>query len=227
MDQIIECGNDSLLLCGLHTCGNLGVDILKLFLTSQKAQLLCYVSCCYHLINGNEAFPLSKLLCNRNYTLSRNARMLAAQSLERNSKSSPSKGIFYRSLLQIILDDHGISYNYLSNNNENVGKIAPKCADFKEYVRKALTKLDVNIDISDSVIDNYYSMYSHCEAKVNAFQYLRTLIAPCIEALLLMDRLVFLLEQPEIQDAYLMQIFDPLKSPRCIALIAKKNHYTH
>ena len=35
-------------LIGLHTCGSLGVDSLRLFLTNDESKFICNVPCCYH-----------------------------------------------------------------------------------------------------------------------------------------------------------------------------------
>lgn len=95
-------------LCGLHSCGNLSNHIINLYLhnkqfNSNQKSLLCFVSCCYHLINekylppewdyikyddDNElhklneeensikTFPMSFLLNKKNYFLGRNMRMV-------------------------------------------------------------------------------------------------------------------------------------------------------
>jgi hypothetical protein len=40
----------SVLLTGLHTCGGLGSSIVRLFVNSKDAKVLCNVACCYHLM---------------------------------------------------------------------------------------------------------------------------------------------------------------------------------
>lgn len=39
-----------LMLTGLHTCGALGSNILRLFVNSENVKVLCNVACCYHLM---------------------------------------------------------------------------------------------------------------------------------------------------------------------------------
>ena len=41
----------TLMLTGLHTCGSLGTSLQNLFVKSNQTKVLCYVSCCYHLMN--------------------------------------------------------------------------------------------------------------------------------------------------------------------------------
>ena len=59
------------------------------------------------------------------------------------------------------------------------------------------------------------------------FFMLRLALAPCVESLLLLDRAIFLMEQRtshthKTVDVRLTPIFDPLMSPRNIALVAIK-----
>jgi hypothetical protein len=39
------------LLCGLHTCGSLGNDLVDVFRRSEAAKSLVFVGCCYHLMD--------------------------------------------------------------------------------------------------------------------------------------------------------------------------------
>jgi len=40
-----------LMLTGLHTCGNLSADILRLFVATPSAEVLCQIGCCYNLLS--------------------------------------------------------------------------------------------------------------------------------------------------------------------------------
>ena len=48
------------LLTGLHTCGNLGASMVRLFASSADVGMLCNVACCYHLLE--EEFIRNPLL---------------------------------------------------------------------------------------------------------------------------------------------------------------------
>lgn len=41
----------SFCITGLHTCGDLAANILRLFLQSPAARAVCVVGCCYHQIS--------------------------------------------------------------------------------------------------------------------------------------------------------------------------------
>jgi len=109
-------------LTGLHTCGNLAATCLQVFHAQTDCRLLCNVGCCYHLLRerysqqeffGNKSlmelqtdcgFPLSQYLRERQVRMGRNARMLAAQSIERtlDTKELPNVTLYYRALLEIL-----------------------------------------------------------------------------------------------------------------------------
>ena len=72
----------------------------------------------------------------------------------------------------------------------------------------------------DEIKSTYDSFRSSHGRKLNAFYQLRSLFAPLIEGLILLDRLTFLLENG--QEAHLVKLFDAYISPRCYALIAIK-----
>lgn len=51
---------------------------------------------------------------------------------------------------------------------------------------------------------------------------IRAALGPVLETLLLLDRLLFLQEHPDSVEVAMLPIFDPILSPRNIALIGKK-----
>ena len=84
-------------LMGLHTCGNLAPNSLKIFLANNSMKFCCNVGCCYHHLDEeyyenpynknstdkNPSFPLSNFLKEIEFSLGRNARMIAAQPMDR------------------------------------------------------------------------------------------------------------------------------------------------
>ena len=105
-----------------------------------------------------------------------------------------------------------------------MGRIASKCVTFEDYVKKAFKKLDIQLCMTDDEIrDIYLEFGSRHRNDLNSFYQLRTLFGPLIEGLILLDRTVYLLEQPEVSEACLVTLFDAVVSPRCYGIIAMKN----
>lgn len=99
----------NLIITGLHTCGMLVHSMIKAFVCTKDINSLFVVPCCYHLADES---------LSGNWTFSKNARMLAQQSIERskhNKHHSPS--LFYRAVLQVVLYSMGqlnsILYKYV------------------------------------------------------------------------------------------------------------------
>ncbi|XP_032222309.2 probable methyltransferase-like protein 25 isoform X2 [Nematostella vectensis] len=193
-----------LVLVGLHTCGDLAPTAIKLFIGDESVKALCLVGCCYHLLSqagsgdiqgGDPGFPMSEYLQREKFTLSRNATMVAQQAADKIATLSklPPKSVFYRAVLQVILKEKF----QLDTRGQHVGRIGSKCKTFHEYVKKGLSKLGL------------------------PFHKLRASMAPSIESLFIIDRLCFMKEQG-FHDSSVVCLFDPVKSPRCYAIIANK-----
>ncbi|KAJ3628389.1 hypothetical protein MTP99_015697 [Tenebrio molitor] len=212
-------------LIGLHTCGNLSPNSLKIFCKNDSVRSLCNVGCCYHLLterfesNNHEfGFPLSTFLSDKKIVIGRSARMIANQSVERvlEAKQLPNISIFYRALLQVLLEQY---CNELPT--KHVGKFRKRPANFTEYVREALRRLEVDITVSDQQIEEIFSRYENRIDELNVFYLLRCKLSPVIESLILLDRLLFLHERG-FSNSILVQFFDPIVSPRCYGIVALK-----
>uniref|UniRef100_A0A1B6MMQ1 Methyltransferase domain-containing protein n=2 Tax=Graphocephala atropunctata TaxID=36148 RepID=A0A1B6MMQ1_9HEMI len=223
-------------LVGLHTCGNLAASSLRLF-ANNPAHMRCLVNvgCCYHLIveefdtnppwlevqsqASGVGFPMSAYLKHEGFVLGRNARMLAAQPPDRISHQGTvgTEALFYRALLEVYLEKKLHPANGLPHFR--VGKIAKKCSSFQEYVHKSVQRLGLNIQVVDSELQELYDSHSESRKQLHVFFLLRLCVAPAIEGLIMLDRLLYLREQG-VQDAYLTQLFDPVVSPRCYAIVA-------
>ncbi|XP_031503428.1 uncharacterized protein LOC116266379 isoform X2 [Nymphaea colorata] len=86
-----ESMNPSLLLAGLHACGNLSVNMLRTFLDCEEVKAVVSIGCCYNLLSEEQStgdeqqcgFPLSHGVKSSGLILGKNARDLACQSAER------------------------------------------------------------------------------------------------------------------------------------------------
>ncbi|XP_047644308.1 probable methyltransferase-like protein 25 isoform X2 [Phacochoerus africanus] len=211
------------LMVGLHTCGDLAPNTLRIFAAKSEIKGVCSVGCCYHLLSEEFenphkectqekwGFPMCHYLKEGRWCCGRNARMSACLL--------PTESLFYRAVLQdIIKDCYGIT-----KCDRHVGKLYSKSSSFLDYVRKSLKKLGLDESkLPEKVIMDYYEKYKPRMNELEAFNMLKVVLAPCIETLILLDRLCYLKEQEDIAWSALVKLFDPVKSPRCYALIALK-----
>ncbi|XP_026355736.2 probable methyltransferase-like protein 25 isoform X1 [Ursus arctos] len=221
------------LMVGLHTCGDLAPNTLRIFTSKSEIKGVCSVGCCYHLLSEEFenphkestqekwGFPMCQYLKEERWCCGRNARMSACLALERVAvgQGLPTESLFYRAVLQdIIKECYGIT-----KCDRHVGKIYSKSSSFLDYVRKSLKKLGLEESkLPEKVIMDYYEKYKPRMNELEAFNMLKVVLAPCIETLILLDRLCYLKEQEDIAWAALVKLFDPVKSPRCYAIIALK-----
>ncbi|XP_069048334.1 probable methyltransferase-like protein 25 isoform X2 [Lepisosteus oculatus] len=205
--DIIEDMEDSVMV-GLHTCGDLAPSMLRMFVSKSELKAVCSVGCCYHLLSEEFdcarqenpdtvwGFPLSQYMRQRGWYCGRNARMSACLALERVAvgQGLPIESLFYRAVLHVILRDH---YGAIKSE-KRVGNVYSKTTSFVDYIKKALKKLDLDESkLSDSLIQDYYETFKPRMKEMEAFNMLKVALAPCIEGLILLDRLCYLKEQEE------------------------------
>ncbi|KAM4676647.1 putative methyltransferase-like protein 25 isoform 2-T3 [Discoglossus pictus] len=230
LNDIISDLEESIMV-GLHTCGDLAPNTLRIYTAKPEIAAVCSVGCCYHLLSEEfespeeertvEAWglPMSQFLRENAWSFGRNVRMSACLALERAAvgQGLPSESLFYRAVLQVIYKDfYGII-------QRQVGKVFTKSSCFTDYVRKSLKKLGQDDSkLQDSQIMDYYEKYKPRKDELDAFTMLKVILAPCIEALILLDRLCYLKEQDNLAWAGIVKLFDPVKSPRCYAIVSMK-----
>ncbi|XP_073413085.1 probable methyltransferase-like protein 25 isoform X1 [Dendrobates tinctorius] len=248
------------IMVGLHTCGDLAPNTLRIFTSKPEMKAVCSVGCCYHFLSeqfehleedpteGLWGFPMSQYLKERCWHIGRNARMSACLALERVAvgQGLPTESLFYRAVLQVICKEvYGItqrSYSLVPQSrnilqiDQRVGKIFSKSSSFTDYVRKSLKKFGQDDSklvtmprqrralqlLSDQEIMGYYQKYELRRNELEAFNRLKVFLAPCVEALILLDRLSYLREQENLAWSGLVKLFDPVKSPRCYAVVSLK-----
>lgn len=199
--------NKNLILTGLHTCGELVHSVIKTFSSSKDVNLLFVVPCCYHLANES---------LSGHYNFSKNARMLAQQSIDRSKHKQLSPTLFYRAVLQVIL--HSLGYY-----NAKVGRNGP-VDNFPNYAKWALSKIGVdNKQIpSTAVLQEIYQNHIHLKQKLHIFQMLRIYMSSVVESAIMLDRIIFLQNNTNSSKVAIVRLFDPILSPRCYAILATK-----
>ncbi|XP_062135065.1 probable methyltransferase-like protein 25 [Drosophila sulfurigaster albostrigata] len=230
--------SNGICLTGLHTCGNLATTCLQVFHAQNSCRILCNIGCCYHLLReryshqeffGNKVvmeqqteygFPLSRYLQQKQLRLGRNARMLAAQSIERTlaAKELPNITLYYRALLELLVCRHAPQLK----NELQVGKVR-KFGSFSEYVQKCAKKLNAPwlAAVEEAELQALLKAHEQDRQYLELFYLIRMSFAPILESVILLDRLLYLKELG-YEHSYLIDLFDAVISPRHYAIVAIK-----
>ncbi|XP_028760799.1 protein RRNAD1 isoform X2 [Neltuma alba] len=126
-------GRASLVLAGLHACGDLSVTMLKTFLECKEVKAVVSIGCCYNLLSeerfsdaGSQCgYPMSHALRSTGSWLGKRARDLACQSAERWRSLEMDAGIHnfelhtFRAAFQVVLSKY---YPELMMNTPSIGR---------------------------------------------------------------------------------------------------------
>lgn len=201
------------LISGLHSCGELSVDIIKLFANSNQGGLLNF-GCCYHQL-GN-VYNISNYSQSRPLEITNNALHLATRSYAYTNEidvEQRRKVKLYRYAV------HHLGMKYFNDEFITLGngKKADYNSDFSDYVFKYYTKAK---NLSRKEIENFYELVETQQVIHENFylDFIRALFGRLIEVYLLLDRVIYLKERQI--DARLVQIFNRELSPRNIAIIS-------
>ncbi|CAI9755063.1 unnamed protein product [Fraxinus pennsylvanica] len=96
-----------------------------------------------------------------------------------------------------------------------------RCSMFVKFCHSGLHRLGLH----NSQDIDFSGLWKHTEPfaeLIGPYWTLRAALGPVLETLLLLDRLLFLQESSNMVEAVMLPIFDPVLSPRNVALIAKK-----
>ncbi|XP_055623914.1 probable methyltransferase-like protein 25 [Toxorhynchites rutilus septentrionalis] len=220
-------------LAGLHTCGNLGPNCLRLFHENRYIHALCNVGCCYHLLveefvvdkyynqerlkeNSGFGFPMSEFLREKGFFLGRNVRNMAGESIDRSIfySEEPNDKLGYRAMLQVILAEQN------ADVDSQVGKL--KCTNFVDYARKSLKRLKIdNIHLSDDFLNELENKFELELEQLKVYYLYRMTYAPIVEGVILLDRILYL-KECGYENSFLVKLFDPVVSPRCYSILAFK-----
>ncbi|KAK9710619.1 hypothetical protein K7432_008323 [Basidiobolus ranarum] len=227
--QFVE-ENDPWLMCSLHACGDLSATMAHMFIQSDS-RLLLNIGCCYNLLSEKSdsnpnfvGFPLSRKMKSDGYFLGRTLRMLACQAPQRWSNNENGaeffKHNFYRALLQLIMVKEELIK--ITDEPPKIGKLRKHCfVSFEVYCQSAFARLNYPSDaVSSDTLHKYYQEYLPFHKRLAIFWTIRSLLAPLLEALVLMDRACYLQENDCEVD--LLPIFDPIESPRNMVVLARK-----
>ncbi|KAG0331817.1 hypothetical protein BG000_010573 [Podila horticola] len=235
-------------LCGLHACGDLTSNMVKLFLES-SATCLFSVGCCYHWIterydrdgqvvlnDGSHGFPLSSVFNARKAHLGDHAKMIACQSPERwlpyqKESEDAIHGHYFRALLHKLMVEKRLYPGppVIAPVLGRMGKHRLK--GFPHYLATALQRLKMPAEAitAEEAQIAYDTFLERDLYRIGILWALRTMLGPLFEGMILLDRAMHLHEtimsRPNTKTASVQLVagFDVVESPRNMILIALKD----
>ncbi|KAM4662303.1 methyltransferase-like protein 25B [Discoglossus pictus] len=229
-------------LTGLHACGDLSVAMLRHFARCPSIVGITSVACCYMKISTCEmpqppgvlspthpgdftqtteyGYPMSSWVAQLpGHKLSYKAREVACHAIEDyterlKEESSILRTHCYRAVLETII--RRIDPTMIRPGVQTIKKAHE--LPFIEYARLGLKRvgLDPDTSIDEEKVQSMLSQHQN----VVAFFSLALLLAPLVETLILVDRMIYLQEQGF--RCHLIPLFKPKFSPRNLVLVAAK-----
>jgi hypothetical protein len=184
--------------------------------------------------NNSVLFPISKYVASLNCIKSTSALKAATfatyqfADLEENHPTVSALTLAYRAVVEVVLCKHftnvdyrikKVNAQYYNSFVSYLDQIEEKFSFRDENRRwvKANTKLE---GLRGEFLEAYNSLKGSFY-KLTIWTALEMVTSPCMESLILIDRLLYL-EEHENVEASLVPLFDAKISPRNVAVVAKK-----
>jgi hypothetical protein len=231
-------GESPVAIVGLHCCGDLSTNVLRLFQSWKAAKLLCVVPCCYQkmaLAGASSAPPMSAFarthlshLGSDSHVFSHFSLRLAGQetyekwadmTLAHHKRQSQAFG--YRAVLEKWAAEAG----YVIEKKHRRGVRKDSFNSAGEFVSVALERHRFrNCEAHESDIRK--QLVEMCLDHESDFAYLGVLtglqlfLQVLVEGFVLLDRLLFLWDKE--LSSHIVEVFDASQSPRCRAILSTK-----
>ncbi|XP_064588787.1 methyltransferase-like protein 25B [Zonotrichia leucophrys gambelii] len=216
------------LVTGLHACGDLGPALLCHFARSPAVAAVALVGCCYMKLSSapeqqqqHPGYPLSaSVAALPGHQLSYRAREAACHALEEyqarlREGSAHLRAHCYRAVLESLIRAAEPGKRHLGLQP---GRKAHSLS-FTQYAQLGLPL--AGLDPKGVPLDSgAVGAMLEQQHKVVAFCTLGQLLAPLVETLILLDRLLYLREQGF--HCALVPLFNPRFSPRNLVLVAAR-----
>ncbi|XP_069805871.1 methyltransferase-like protein 25B [Dendropsophus ebraccatus] len=232
---------DNFILTGLHACGDLSVAMLRHFARCPYIAGITSVACCYMKLTTCEVpqppgvlapshqcdphlrqygYPVSCWVSGLpGHKLSYKSREVACHAVEDyierlKGESDILRIHCYRAVLETVI--RGIAPTMIRAGVQTI-KNAHKLP-FNEYAKQGLQRVGLDPDTvyNTTLVDDMLAQHQ----KVVSFFSLALLLAPLVETLILLDRMIFLQEQGF--HCEVIPLFKPEFSPRNLVLVAAK-----
>ncbi|NXX12002.1 RRNAD protein, partial [Podargus strigoides] len=223
-------GTQRVVVTGLHACGDLSPALLRHFARSPSVAAVASVACCHMKLSTPPSgcppffgYPLSSWVTSLpGHELSYRARESACHALEEYERrllggdSDRLRPHCYRAVLETLI-------RAAAPGTKRPGVQTVKNShtlSFSQYAQLGLPR--VGLDPAAVPLDTEaVAAMLEQQQKVVAFFSLTLLLAPLVETLILLDRLLYLREQVRFQCA-LVPLFNPQFSPRNLVLVAAR-----
>ncbi len=225
-------GEATIALAGLHCCGQLSVNVIRLFLADAKCRGMALVGCCYgrfgslgHLMT----FPLSQLCRGypRLLELTTGAMRAATESpfLRRQDSKEEFEAsmvlLFYRLKSEEILERELGRGNFRTER-----KVRKTYSNFAQYFRQ----LSKGIKGGDAVVvddDDLNAEFARFYTAENMHRVAAQLAFKCsfaalLESIIVLDRVLFILESDATIGVDAFACFSPSISPTNFVIVATK-----
>lgn len=213
--------NPNSIVIGLHACGILSQRILETGYLKRPKYILNF-GCCYLLMNPKNDLNLSFFAKQHPHYISYYGLTLATRHRTGFSFADflfKKRVKSFRYTLQLFLYHEAGIRKFVS-----VGDSKPRDyqQDFAYYAQKKLKKLNLNLNISDKSLNDFFNNPVHQELVQRMFlaDIIRTQFGRAVEHLILLDRSIYLEEQG--YQVKLLTFFDEKTSPRNRGILGQR-----
>lgn len=205
------------MVVGLHSCGKLGADVLKVA-SRNECEFIALASCCYHKLNG--AYNISELAQAHGTLLSENALHLAARCYRYEDLAEFENKLMvrkYRYGLHLLRYEKGqteftsIGNTKLSDYQLSFFEYAQKYSNLKGLFRDEVESFYQSVEVQNKIND------------IILVDLIRAMFGRVIETYLVLDRALFLQERG--YKVEVIEAFERKLSPRNLLLVCSLDVY--
>ncbi|XP_028170962.1 protein RRNAD1 [Ostrinia furnacalis] len=207
-------------LVGLHPCGDLGPLLLKHFIKCHSSKFICLVGCCFMKLTS-EGYPMSEYVKGLDSGLSYPSREIACHAIEvycdrlKKGDYEDLKIHAFRAALERIL----VGINPALKHAPIRSIKHSDSLTFERYCSLAFERLQLPLPCHEAVWAR--ARYDLIQWRRVVIVYtLRLALAPLVETVILLDRMLYVLEQG--LSCEIRPVFDPKISPRNHIMIARR-----
>ena len=190
-------------LVGLHCCGDLSADVIRLFLSIPAITLLALVPCCFH-----KASPSNASMSGSVAAVSPYMRRLAVQDsygkwkVQTEAEHERHMRVFgFRAILEDFVRDRDISVD----KKRRRGRRTDSTETFKSWLAANFV---ITGEFDEEELETYTEKYVQMLPALEFITGLQQSLQDLALTHLVLDRVGFLLKQPNVKDARVYEIFD-------------------